>query len=185
MVMISTSGIYMIHTGSITTNKTEIIDFISCESNKERVIPTFFEKVYEVNKAVIEDLERAYKEIELSQTQDSKLKELSKSRSTTFVKKMISEIELQVDTYLDEFPNDNSIEKFWDSVKNKLISIPQTKKRLQVLRKIWRQYKKDNNWKNMINELNNFLMEKGVFKKKLIEPFDKTKLQLITIDFIS
>jgi len=37
----------------------------------------------------------------------------------------------------------------------------------------------------MIKELNNFLMEKGIFKKTIVEPFDKSKLQLITIDFIS
>jgi hypothetical protein len=177
--------LYDVNTGSIITNKTEIIDFISCKPNKERVIPNFFEKIYEVNKIIVEDIERAYKEIELSQTQDSKLKELSKSRSTKFVKNMITEIELQIDSYLNEFPNDDSIEKFWEPVKNKLISIPQTKKRLQVLRKIWRQYKKDNNWKNMIKELNNFLMEKSIFKKTIVEPFDKSKLRLITIDFIS
>jgi len=177
--------LYDVNTGSIITNKTEIIDFISCKPNKERVIPNFFEKIYEVNKIIVEDIERAYKEIELSQTQDSKLKELSKSRSTKFVKNMITEIELQIDSYLNEFPDDDSIEKFWEPVKNKLISIPQTKKRLQVLRKIWRQYKKDNNWKKMIKDLNNFLMEKGIFKKTVVEPFDKSKLRLITIDFIS
>ena len=98
---------------------------------------------------------------------------------------MITEIELQIDSYLNEFPDDDSIEKFWEPVKNKIISIPQTKKRLQVLRRIWRQYKKDNNWKEMIKELSNFLMEKGVFKKTIVAPFDKSKLQLITIDFIS
>ncbi|MCD6434471.1 MAG: hypothetical protein J7L14_02575 [Candidatus Diapherotrites archaeon] len=177
--------LYDVNTGSIITNKTEIIDFISCKQNKERVIPNFFEKIYEVNKIIVEDIERAYKEIELSQTQDSKLRELSKSRSTKFVKNMIAEIELQIDSYLNEFPDDDSIEKFWDPIKNKLISMPPAPKRLQVLRKIWKQYKKDNNWKKMIKELNNFLMEKGIFKKTVIEPFDKSKLRLITIDFIS
>jgi len=177
--------LYDVSTGSIITNKTEIIDFISCKQNKERVIPDFFEKIYEVNKIIVEDIERAYKEIELSQTQDSKLRELSKSRSTKFVKNMIAEIELQIDSYLNEFPDDDSIEKFWDPVKNKLISMPPAPKRLQVLRKIWKQYKKDNNWKKMIKELNNFLMEKGIFKKTVIEPFDKSKLRLITMDFIS
>ena len=117
--------------------------------------------------------------------QDSKLKELSKSRSTKFVKNMVHEIELYLESYMNQFPDDNSIEKFWEPVKNKLISIPQTKKRLQTLRKIWRQYKKDNNWKNIIKELSNFLIEKGIFKKGAIEPFDKSKLRLITIDFVS
>ena len=181
--------LYDISTGSIMTNKTEIIDFISCKQNKERIIPNFFEKIYEVNKIVVEDIERTYTEIELSQTQDSKIKELSKSRSTSFVKKMIDEVEIQIDSYLNDFPDDDSIDKFWEPVKNKLISIPPTKKRLQRLRKIWKQYnpktKGDGDWKKMIKKLGNFLIEKGIFRKNIVEPFDKSKLKLITIDLIS
>ncbi|MFH1337728.1 MAG: helicase-related protein [Nanoarchaeota archaeon] len=177
--------LYDVNNDSILTNKTDILEFINCKLKEERVIPNFFEKVYDINKIVVEDIERLYKEIELSYTQDSKLKELSKSKSTKFVKNMINEIEIHIDSYLNEFPNDNSIEKVWESVKNKLISIPQTKKRLQNLRKIWRQYKKDNDWRKMIKELGGFLIEKGVFKKIVVEPFDRTKLKLITIDFIS
>ncbi|MBU4266495.1 MAG: hypothetical protein KKE96_04635 [Candidatus Altiarchaeota archaeon] len=177
--------LYDITTSSIITNKTEIINFMACKPKEDRVIPNFFEKIYDVNKIIVEDIESSYKEIELSQTQDSKLKELSKSRSTKFVKNMITEIELQIDSYLDEFPDDDSIEQFWEPVRNKLISVPPTKKRLQILRKIWRQYKRDNDWKKVIKELNNFLMEKGTFKKNVVEPFDKSKLQLITIDFVS
>jgi len=177
--------LYDVNTNSIITNKTEIIDFISCKPDEKRVIPNFFEKIYEVNKIIVEDIERVYKEIELSQTQDSKLKELSISRSTKFVKKMITEIEIQIDSYLDEYPNDDSIEKIWEPVKNKLIAIPLTKKRLQELRKIWKQYIKDNNWKKMISKLSDFVMEKGEFSKAEVEPFDKSKLKLITIDFIS
>ena len=177
--------LYDVNTGSMITNKTEIIDYITCKPKEERLIPNFFEKIYEINRIIVEDIERTYKEIELSQTQDSKLKELSKARNTKFIKSMIFEIELQIDSYLNEFPGDDSIEKIWEPIKNKLISIPPTKKRLQVLRKIWKQYRKDGKWKNMIKELSSFLIEKGIFKKMIIEPFDKSKLQLITIDFIS
>lgn len=177
--------LYDIKKDAIITNKTDILEFINCKPKEERIIPNFFDKVYEVNKIVVEDIERLYKEIELSYTQDSKLKELSKSRSTKFVKNMINEVELQIDSYLNDFPDDDSVEKFWEPVKNKLISIPQTKKRLQALRRIWRQYKKDDDWKKMITELGKFLIEKGMFKKTAIEPFDKTKLKLISVDFIS
>ena len=121
----------------------------------------------------------------MSQTQDSRLKEISKLRSTTFIKKLIDEVETEISAYLNEFPDDDSIEKFWEIVKNKLVSVPQTKKRLQELRKIWRVYQKDGNWKKRIRDLNNFLMEKGVFKKEIVEPFDKSKVKLVTIDFIS
>jgi len=169
----------------ITTNKSDILEFIKCKPKEERVIPNFFEKIYEINKIVVEDIEKVYKEIELSYTQDSKLKDLSKSRSTRFVKTMINEIEFQISSYLDEYPNDASIEKIWEPIKTKLISIPPTRKRLQSLRKIWRQYKRDNDWKKLIKKLGEFLIEKGIFKKIVVEPFDKSKLKLVAIDFIS
>lgn len=181
--------LYDLNGGSLKTNKTEIIDFIACKANEPRVIPKFFDKIYEVNQIVLEEIERTYKEIELAQTQDSKIKELSKVKSTKFIKTMIDEVDHEVKTYLNDYPEDDSIDKFWEPVKNKLISVPPTKKRLQFLRKIWRQYNPktggDGDWKKMIKELGNFLMEKGVFKKMVVEPFDKSKLQLVTIDFIS
>ena len=65
------------------------------------------------------------------------------------------------------------------------ISLPPTNKRLQELRKIWKEYKRNNDWKRMIKELGEFLTEKGIFKKAVVEPFDVSKLKLIAMDFIS
>ena len=98
---------------------------------------------------------------------------------------MIDEIELQLNDYLYEYPNDTSVEHVWEQIKSKLLSLPPTKKRLQDLRQIWRSYRKNNDWKNMIEELGNFIGKKGMFKKTKIEPFDSTKLKLVTMDFIS
>ena len=177
--------LYDIKTGGLLTSKTDILKFIQCKPNEVRVIPDFFEKMYDANKLVLDDIERTYKEIELSYTQDSKLKELSRVKSTKFIKSMIAEVEFQINEYLDEFPADDSIEKMWEPLKNKLISIPPTKKRLQAIRKIWRVYRKDEDWKKMIKELSEFLIEKGVFKQAVLQPFDRYKLRLVTVDFIS
>lgn len=174
-----------ITTENIIKNKTEIIDFIVCPPPQKRVIPNFFEKIYDVNKTVLEDIERTYKEIELSKTQDSILKELSRERSSKFIKSMITEIELQIDDYLTEFPEDSSIEKFWEPVKNKLLSIPYTKYRLKELRRFWKLYKKSGDWKGLIKKLSGFVIEKGIHKKIPVEPYDPEKLKLVTIDFIS
>lgn len=171
--------------GSLLTSKTGILKFIQCKPNEARVIPNFFEKVYDINKIVLDDIERTYKEIELSYTQDSKLKELSRIQSTKFIRSLIVEVELQINRYLDEFPANDSIEKIWEPLKNKLISIPPTKKRLQTIRKIWRVYKKDNDIENMMKELSGFLIEKGVFKCTVLQPFDRSKLRLVAVDFIS
>jgi len=177
--------LYDILTGNLITNKTQIIDFISCPPKEKRIVPDFFNKVYDINKVVLEEIERNYKEIELSQTQDSILKELSGNRSTKFIKKMFTEIELQIDDYLTEFPDDTSIEKIWEEIKNKLLMVQYTKIRVKELRKYWRSYKKTGNWKGLIKNLGDFAIEKSVIKREVIEPFDKSKLKLITIDFIS
>jgi hypothetical protein len=177
--------LYDLKSGTMLTRKTEILDFIKCKPDEIRIIPDFFERVYDANKYVLEDIERMYKEIELSHTQDSQLKELNRSKSTKFIKKMIDEIELQITDYLNEYPNDTSAEQVWEPIKTKLLSLPPTKKRLQELRKIWREYKKNNDWKRMTTELGGFLTEKGIFKKAVVEPFDLSKLKLIAMDFIS
>ncbi len=177
--------LYDVNTQDIIKNKTKIIDFIACPPSEKRVVPDFFERVYDINKTVLEDIERTYKEIELSQTQDSMLKELSRSSSSKFIKSMITEVELQIDDYLSEFPEDNSIEKLWEPVKSKLIAIPYTKHRIQELRKSWRLYKKKGDWKYLIKELSAFVIEKGIHKKSFIESYNSEKLRLITVDFIS
>jgi superfamily II DNA or RNA helicase len=177
--------LYDINTGIFLKSKTDILNHIKCRKNERRVIPSFFEKVYDVNKLVLDEIERTYKEIELGNTQDSQLKELNRDNSTKFIKKMIDEIELQLNDYLYEYPNDTSVEHVWEQIKSKLLSLPPTKKRLQTLRQIWRAYKKGNDWKTMIEELGNFMHEKGMFKKTKIEPFDLSKLKLVTMDFIS
>ena len=177
--------LYDIKTHNFITSKTDILDYIACKKDEKRNIPYFFENVYDVNKLVLEEIERTYKEIELSSSQDSQLKELSRSNSTKFIKKMIDEIEIQMNDYYDTYPNDTSVEHVWEQIKSKILSLPPTKKRLQVLRQIWSSYKKDGDWKKMIEELGNFLAEKGMFKKANIEPFDPSKLRLVTLDFVS
>ena len=170
---------------TLLTRKTEILNFIKCKQKEIRVIPDFYDQVYGINELVLKSIKETYKEIELSNNQDSQLKELNRSKSTKFVKKMIDEIELQINDYLYEYPNDNSIEKIWEPIKTKLISLPPTKKRLHEIRKIWRSYTKKGDWKKMITELEEFLTEKGIFKKMEIEPFNISKLKLIVVDFIS
>jgi superfamily II DNA or RNA helicase len=177
--------LYDIKTGIILTSKTDILEFIKCRQDETRIIPSFFEQVYEANKVVLEEIERTYKEIELSNTQDSQLKELNRSNSTKFIKKMIDEIEMQISEYLYEYPTDTSVEQVWDAIKTKLLSLPPTKKRIQALRQIWKTYKKNNDWKRMVQDIEEFLTKKGVFKKIVLEPFDSSKLKLVTMDFIS
>jgi len=177
--------LYDVTTGELIKNKTQIIDFIACPPHEKRDIPDFFDRIYEINDLILEDIKKSYKNLEQKQTVDSILVELSRDRSAKFVSKIIREIEQEIDDYLLEFPEEKQIEEFWEPVKNKLISIPYTKKRLSSLRKIWRTYKKDQNWKRLIKNLTDFVWEKGVHVKEPIDPFDSNKLKLVVADLIS
>jgi len=55
--------LYDLKTKALITNKTGIIDYFACKTNEKRVIPNFFDEIHEVNKTILEDIERTYKEI--------------------------------------------------------------------------------------------------------------------------
>ena len=167
-------------------NKTKILDFIACQEDEKRVIPDFFDEVYRINKLVIEDIESTHKTLEL-QDQDAPTKDFSKDRRSSFINKMIHEVEMELDDYLLEFPEDDEIRNKWDTTLEKLRSLHPTPKRLRELRRIWRKYKEHKHWKNLVSDLENYTKSLPDFDMKddQLEPFDPNKLRLICIDFIS
>jgi len=177
--------LYDIENERFITNKSEIIDFISCSPNEKRVIPEFFQKVYEINNLVIQKIEESYKEFEQGQKVDTELVRIIKDRSSRFIRDMIKEIEICINEYLADHPEDKDILSLWDNTRNKLLTIPLTKKRLQTLRKMWGEYKKSGDWKKLINEVWNFTKQLSSKRRIEIPPFEKNKLKLVAIDFIS
>ncbi len=177
--------LYDIERERFLTNKSEIIDFISCPPNEKRVIPEFFQKVYEINNLVIQKIEESYKEFEQEQKVDTELVRIVKDRSSRFIRDIIKEIEICIDEYLSEHPEDRDIVLLWDTTRNKLLTISLTKRRLQILRKMWRNYKKSGNWKKLISEIWNFVKQLSSKRRIEIPPFERNKLKLVAIDFIS
>ena len=161
------------------------MQFISCKEDEKRIIPDFFERVYEVNATIIKDIEETYKDIESKNKTDTQQVHWTKEASTKFLIKLVKEIDHDLEDYLLDFPEDNALEKEWDQTKNKLVNINLTKKRLQVLRGIWRNYKNSPNWKKLIKDVTQFVSDKLVYEKEGLDEFDKTKLRLIALDFIS
>ncbi|WP_245837459.1 helicase-related protein [Methanobacterium bryantii] len=166
------------------TNKSQIFDFVSCDFNEKRWVPDFFDKVYEINEYILGDIEKTYKSIELK-TKESLMQAWSSSMSTKFLKSMLDAIGWEVEEYLNEYPADNEIQNSWDKVQEQIVYIPHTKKGLQKLRKIWKEYKNHYDWKKTLMELDEYVESKSALDKNTLEPFDKSKLQLITIDYIS
>ena len=172
--------------GKIIKNKTEILRSISCAENTPRVVEkSLQDKVYEANTEVLSDIEQAYKEIEVKEKSETQQVHWSKEASTRFLVKIVKEIEYELDGYLSDFPEDRKLEDEWARTQDKLKSISLTKKRLRSLRRIWNDYKNSGNWKKLISELTGFVSDKFAPEKEELEKFDKKKLKLVAIDFIS
>lgn len=177
--------LFDLNTKQILRNKTEIVEYIACEPDERRVIPIFFDSVYEANERVIQQIKEEYEEIFIKEKIDSPLVELSRDKSTKIVSTVIREIEQSIDDYMEEFSDDSELLAKWEPIKEKMELIPYTKRRLSGLRKIWREYKKDKDWKELIKRLDEFVEQKGEQSRRELESFDINKLRLITIDFIS
>ena len=173
-------------TGEIIRNKTKILDYISCPPEDTRVIPDFFEKVYEVNAGIVRDIEETYKEVEQRETVDPTLGEFTSDKSKKFVSSIIREMDLRMDEYLLDFPEDKEVDKRWEGIKERLLSVSLTKKRLQKLREVWRNYKNNHkSWKRLLKEISEFLEGKLHMEKEKLPPYNPELLKLVTIDFVS
>lgn len=178
--------LYNLNDGQIMKNKTQILDFIICKETEERVIPDFFQKVYKINKLIVEDLENTYKQLEQKE-QDSPTRTFSKDTRSRFINSLIHEVEIELDNYLMEFPEDKEVEKLWGKTLEKLREFRQTPQRLRKIRRIWKNYGQHKNWKKMVIELHNYIegLPSSKDDKDTLEPFDINKLKLICLDFIS
>ncbi len=95
-------------------------------------------------------------------------------------------MDIRLDEYLLDFPEDKEVEKKWEGIKEKLLSVSLTKRRLQQVRGIWRDYKNNHkDWKRLLKDLSEFLEDKLSLDREGIPPYDSNLLKLITIDFIS
>lgn len=82
---------YDLLTDEKITNKTKILDYISCPPEEVREIPDFFEKVYDLNSKTIKDIEEIYKEVEQREIVDSAFGELNSDKSKKFVSTLVKD----------------------------------------------------------------------------------------------
>ncbi|MBE0427607.1 MAG: DEAD/DEAH box helicase family protein [Nitrospirae bacterium] len=178
--------LYDLISGEMIRNKTKILEYISCPPEETRVIPDFFDKVYEANAEIVREIEETYREVEQRETVDPTLGELTSDRSKKFVSDIIREIDLVIDEYLLDFTEDKEVEKRWEEIKERLLSVSLTKKRLQNLRIIWRNYKNNHrSWKRLLKDISDFLEGKLYMEKEKLPPYNPEMLRLITVDFVS
>jgi len=168
--------LYDVNNDRFMTNKTEILNFISCKENEPRVIPSGLD-VFEIHGKVREEIKRIFSE-GLIATQIR----TAHGRMEKTLRNMRDELEFIRENYLDS--GDPKSEMI-SSIIARLNNIAFTKLRMRKLRRVWKNYKKSRNWHILISELTNFLEEKHISEEYEPIKFDEKRLRLICVDFIT
>ncbi len=178
--------LYDLLTSQLLKFKSQILNYIACPPDEHRVIPDFFERVYEINRRILDDIESVYKELEQKGSSDILINTYTIDTGRKLIRKITREIDLQLDEYLLDFPEDKNIEQKWETIREKLAQIPLSKRRVKELRKLWKNYEENHkNWKLLISGISEFTEGKIVARTEELEKFDPANLKLVAVDFIS
>ncbi|HCM81889.1 MAG: Helicase domain protein [Candidatus Gottesmanbacteria bacterium GW2011_GWB1_44_11c] len=160
------------------TNKTEILEFITCKQDERRVVPDDFD-VYSAYKDVQNRIGELFNEtrFEVEMRTPSGTKE-------KFLIDMRDELEhIKTEVLFEE---DHKERAKIEEIVTKINEVNFTKKRLQYLRRFWQSYKKTHqNWRKLVAQIGTFLSDKVETPTEIIEEFNEKKLKLICVDFIS
>jgi hypothetical protein len=167
--------LYDVANNRFITNKTEILNFISCKESEPRVIPEDLD-IFEIHRKVREEIKRFFSE-GLIATQIRTVH----GRMEKTLTDMRDELDFINVNYLEE--DDPLRERIANMIEN-LNNVALTKLRMRALRRIWKNYKQSKNWHVMVTELDRFLKEKPLNEEQEPVKFDERKLKLICVDFI-
>lgn len=159
------------------TNKSEILKFITCSPKEPRVIPKDI-NAYAINDLVKKEIQELFSRSLL----EAEVRTPS-GKKDKFIVDMMDEISHIKKEFLME--DDTITKEKIEIILKKLNEISFTKKRMQFLRRIWRNYKQSKNWRKFVSALNTFLKEKAIYPSEKKEEFDEKKLKLICVDYIS
>ncbi|MCS7123464.1 MAG: helicase-related protein, partial [Candidatus Aenigmarchaeota archaeon] len=168
--------LYDVINDKFINNKTEILNFISCKEEEARVIPQDLD-VFEIHKKVLQEIEKFFSE-GLIATQIR----TAQGRMEKTIRDMRDELDYIKENYLDK---EEPLQSIITKIIQDLTNISFTRKRMQILRRIWRNYQETKNWHGLIFQLQEFLKDKDINETIEIEKFDPEKLQLVCVDFIS
>ena len=168
--------LYDIESNEIIDNKTEILQYISCEEKEPRIIPSDIDP-FEIHTKIRERIKDFFSESLI--TSDIRT---STGRMEKVLRDLRDELDYIRTDILDE---DDFAYKKIEIIIIHLQSIPWTKKRMQLIRRIWKKYKNNKNWNDLLNHLDKFLKDKSVIETESLDEFDENKLKLICVQFIS
>lgn len=178
--------LYDLVSGELLKYKTQILNYIACPPEEPRIIPDFFERVYEINKMILSDIESVYKELEQKGASDILINRYTIDTGKKLITSIIREVDLQIDEYLLDFPEDRDTEHGWEGMKEKLVQLPLSKRREKELRRLWKGYKEHHkDWKLLTDSISKFVEGKVTIQEEELEKFDPSNLKLVAVDFIS
>ena len=160
------------------TNKTEILDFISCKKETPRIIPEDLD-IFEIHNKVRDEIKKAFSENLIATYVRPQQGKMEKT-----LRDMREELDYIIREYIEE--EDPRVSKI-ENIINSLNNITLTRKRKSELRRIWKNYKDSKNWHILIEELYDFFKDKPINNEREEETikFEEEKLKLICADFIS
>ncbi|OGF63752.1 MAG: hypothetical protein A2Y62_09370 [Candidatus Fischerbacteria bacterium RBG_13_37_8] len=168
--------LYDVISKSFITSKTEILDLISCPENEPRIIPDDV-NIFEIHHLAREEIKRFFSEGLIT----ARLRTPHGRMDKTLIH-IKDELDYIRENYLAE--NDIWYEKILQIIDS-LSSISLTKKRMQILRRIKKNYRNSKNWHLLLSELYSFIKEKPSLKQMEAVEYEEDKLKLICVDYIS
>jgi superfamily II DNA or RNA helicase len=167
--------LYDLATKKLLTNKTQILDYISCNKSEKTVLPDDLDIVFNINAQIVENIQATFHQTVV----DVAIRGIEKDK---FIKDIVSELEF---IKREHYSEEQNVLKLIDETIPKLSEITFTKRRIRDLRRIWNEYRTDKNSRIFIKQLIEFCKEKKILIEQESEEFDETNLRLICVDYIS
>jgi len=170
---------YDIHSGEYVTNKSKILDLITCPEEEPRVIPSDID-IYEIYEKILAEIKTSFRD-----WQHQTALQASR-RDEKLVRDIVDELDFLKEEILFQYTDEVTRVENIEEMLEKLEKIGFTKKRWQQLRKIWTNYKnRHRDWRQLEQELSEFLGDKKILQQEEFEEFEQDRLRLICVDIIS
>lgn len=168
--------LYDVMNDNFITNKTEILEFISCKENESRTILEDID-VFEIHRQLRDEIRSFFSEGKVATGIRTVHGRMEKT-----LRDLRDELDYIIENYFDE---DDPLRAKISELIDNLLKVSLTKLRMRTIRKIWKEYRTGKNWHQLIANLRTFLAEKPTLDEQVPFEFEENKLKLICVDFIS
>ena len=171
--------LYDVLNNSYITNKSQILDFISCKEDETRVVPKDID-IYELYEKIKDEIKSSYHDWQYTAVQQTS------KRDEKMIRDIVNELDYVISDIIEQYSEEKERIENIENMLEKIEKISFTKRRWQELRKIWSDYKNSNkDWKRLDKELSDFLEGKKILEEHEYEDFNEKLLRLICIDILT